>query len=216
MKQFLLVTHTEASHHVEQKVGGWYDSELTLKGLRDAQAIADRIEQFNLAEQNEDQTQGGIGLWSSDLKRASQTAQIIGEQLSLDVQFDQRLREMSFGDAEGQPQIWLDERMIPQGDDRLNHTIIPSSESRLALAKRTFAAFAEIENSDQPAIICTHGFAATFLIAYWIGMAIDQTGYVDFKIASGSITHLVEDDYFGNRSVKSMSDTLHLTRELFV
>jgi broad specificity phosphatase PhoE len=28
-----VVTHPEATHHIEDRVGGWFDSELTRKGL---------------------------------------------------------------------------------------------------------------------------------------------------------------------------------------
>ena len=32
MTRVFLVTHTEATHHVDGLVGGWFDSELTARG----------------------------------------------------------------------------------------------------------------------------------------------------------------------------------------
>ena len=52
---------------------------------------------------------------------------------------DRQLREMSYGEAEGRPQEWLDQRFVPppaQGD-RLGHTAgVPGAEPKSALAAR--------------------------------------------------------------------------------
>ena len=39
MRTIHVVTHPEATHHVEGRVGGWYDSDLTAVGKRDAAAV---------------------------------------------------------------------------------------------------------------------------------------------------------------------------------
>jgi len=57
-------------------------------------------------------------------------------------------------------------------------------------------------------IIVTHGGSATFVIAHWFGMPLVALDVVSFRLASGSITHLREDDYFHNHAVVSL--TLHL------
>lgn len=38
-----VVTHPEATHHVEGLVGGWHDSDLTPRGLKDADTIAQAL-----------------------------------------------------------------------------------------------------------------------------------------------------------------------------
>jgi probable phosphoglycerate mutase len=50
-------------------------------------------------------------------------------------------------------------------------------------------------------VIVSHGFASTFIIAWWIKMPLSSIGYVDFKLKPGSVTHLKEDDLFNNRSI---------------
>ncbi|MFV8247192.1 histidine phosphatase family protein [Mycolicibacterium peregrinum] len=42
-RKLYVVTHPEAGHHVEGLVGGWYDSDLTAKGLRDAHSVAEAL-----------------------------------------------------------------------------------------------------------------------------------------------------------------------------
>lgn len=129
---------------------------------------------------------------------------------------DRRLREKSYGTAEGRPQDWLDERFIapPAVGDRLNHDEgIPGAETRAAFAARVYSAMEEI--IARPAefqVIVTHGFALTYVIAAWINMPAESLGYVNFRSLPGSITTLRQDDFFGNRQVAALADTLHLDR----
>ena len=45
---------------------------------------------------------------------------------------------------------------------------------------------------------------------WWIGMALEDTGSVDFRASPGGITHLTEDDRFHNRRLTDLYDTRHL------
>ena len=104
MRRIDVVTHTEAEHHVQGLVGGWYDSHLTEAGRRDAERVADRLATH---------IDGPVALWSSDRHRTMETAAPITERLGSPIRADERLREMSYGDAGGRPQAWLDERFVP-------------------------------------------------------------------------------------------------------
>jgi probable phosphoglycerate mutase len=150
---------------------------------------------------------------SSDLRRARQTAEIIGKTLGSTVILDPRLRELSYGIAEGRPQSWLAERIVatPTCGSRLDHRVCEGAESRRDLATRVYAALDEILASDvKDVIIVTHGFAATFVIACWIGPPIEKADYVNFTVSPASLSLLVEDDVFMNRSVQCLNDTHHL------
>jgi Histidine phosphatase superfamily (branch 1) len=43
VQNIYVVTHPEATHHIEDRVGGWFDSELTDKGLGQAARIAESL-----------------------------------------------------------------------------------------------------------------------------------------------------------------------------
>ncbi len=43
MKNIFVVAHPEASHHRDGLVGGWFDSDLTERGVRHADNIADAL-----------------------------------------------------------------------------------------------------------------------------------------------------------------------------
>lgn len=202
MKELYIVTHPEATHHLQGTVGGWYDSELTEKGKADANLCARRLKELGL---------DGTPVFASDLERASRTGQIISDELKSALSLDSRLREMSYGEAEGKPQDWLDKRIVPHdNENRLDHSIICGNETRREFATRLFNAMNEYSFSFDRLIISTHGFAITFLIACWIGMPIESVGYVNFNVKSGSITYLKEDDFFLNRAVAYLGDTRHL------
>ncbi|MEU9802445.1 histidine phosphatase family protein [Streptomyces sp. NPDC051000] len=207
MRSIHVVTHPEASHHVEGLVGGWHDSTLTPEGLREAAAIARALR----TEIPED---ADVELISSDLLRTRRTAQEIGRLLGVEAALDPRLREKSYGEAEGRPQEWLDKRFVPPPatGDRMGHDEgIEGAETRAAFAGRIYEAMDGIlRHPYEHQVIVTHGFALTFVVAAWIGMPLDSLGHVNFRVASGSITHLREDDFFHNRQLVRLGDTRHL------
>ncbi|MDZ7872719.1 MAG: histidine phosphatase family protein [Rhizobium sp.] len=205
MKTLYVVTHPQSVHHVEGRVGGWYDTALTDLGRRQADAIAARITEL-CAEDTP-------ALVSSDLLRCSETAEIIGRHLSLTPRLTPGLREMSYGVAEGKPQAWLDSRRLPVPDDGgLDDTGgIEGAETRRQTGTRIYGAMdALMADPADTLVIVTHGFALTFVIAWWIGMPIECLGRVNFPVTSGSITHLAENTQWKSRSVVRLGEKAHL------
>ena len=90
MTELLLVRHGETDWNAEGKLQGHTDRPLNDYGRRQAQALADR-----LAGENID------AVYASDLSRARETAEIVGERLGLTVAVDADLREKNWGNWEG-------------------------------------------------------------------------------------------------------------------
>lgn len=205
MKNLFVVTHAQSVHHIENKVGGWYDTGLTPRGEAQAKATAERLAE--LAGQT------SVEIFSSDLLRASQTAAIVAERLDCPVDTTSDLREISYGLAGGMPQDWLVARQIPAADDnRLDHRGgIADGETRREIAERVYRRLdAIVSRPCETQIIVTHGFALTFVIAGWIKMPIDAAGHVIFSARPASITHLQQDDYWRSRAVIRLADATHL------
>lgn len=205
LKDLFVVTHTESVHHVENKVGGWYDTGLTSRGVRDAEATAERL--AALIGQRE------IEIYSSDLIRASQTATAIARCFGVHVTETADLREISYGVAGGQPQEWLDARYRPAPDDnRLDHHCgIEGAETRRDVADRVYPCVSAIvDRTCATQVIVTHGFTLGLVIAAWLKIPIDAAGFLSFPARSGSITHLRQDDFFRNRAVIKLADISHL------
>jgi len=207
MKQIFVVTHAESVHHIEGNVGGWYDTPLTDKGRQQAGQVAERLRSL-LRKQP-------VELFSSDLLRASQTAEAIGARFGVEAVLMPALREMSNGVAEGQPESWLGRnRVPPSGDDQLDYRGVIKGETRREVAARIYPALEQIAaRESETQIIVTHGFALTFVVAAWIGMPLEAVGRVSFPVRSGSITRLASDPYWRNRAVLGLGDTSHLSAQ---
>jgi len=203
-----VVAHPEATHHVDRLVGGQYDSELTARGRRQATEIARRLAE--IVPRGVD-----VELFTSDLRRTAQTAEVIAATLDLQAIPMTDLREKSCGSAGGRPQQWLDERFVPPPavGERMDHDEgIEGAETKLELARRAYRAVDTILGRPcAHQVVVTHGMALTFVVSAWIRMPIEAAGYVAFRSTSGGITVLREDDYFHNRAVESLNDTSHLS-----
>jgi probable phosphoglycerate mutase len=206
VRRIYLVAHAEAQHHVDGVVGGWYDSQLTARGRVQAERIAEVLAGRIGSE--------AVEVYSSDLRRASQTAERIARRFAVGVRADERLRERSNGEADGRPQAWLDERRIPLPEygDRLGHHDGPAgAETRLALVQRLYPALDDIiRRPVVNQIVVSHASASSYLIAAWIGMPMTSTDRGFFPLKSGSITTLVRNDTHFSHQVVTLNETQHL------
>jgi probable phosphoglycerate mutase len=188
LRNVYVVTHPQATHHVNGLVGGWFESDLTERGLahagRTAEALASRFP-----------ADAAVEVYSSDLLRARRTAEVVGCRLSVDVVLDTNLREKSYGDAEGRPQAWLDERFVPPpaAGERMRHDEgVSGAETRWDLAVRAYAALDRIlQSKGEHQVVVTHGGTATF--------------------SPGGITVLRQDDRIHSRKVVHLNGIDHLT-----
>jgi probable phosphoglycerate mutase len=81
-----LVRHGETTYNAQRRIAGWCDPPLTELGRDQARSVRSRIA-----------GDGFDTVWSSDLRRAIDTARLAG----FDAVADQRLRECNFGIWEG-------------------------------------------------------------------------------------------------------------------
>jgi probable phosphoglycerate mutase len=209
MKHLFALTHPEAAHHVAGLVGGWHDSTLTPRGMVQAGRIAGRLREAIPTDTQPE-------LYTSDLQRCLQTAEVIATALHAPMQVMPDLREVSYGEAEGKPQAWLDARFVfpPAAgkQSRLDHQFgIAGAETRREIATRVYRAMdAILASPAEYQVIVTHGFALTFVVAAWIGMPLEAAGLIGLPVSSGSITTLRQEPPFHNRSIVTLNDTSHL------
>jgi probable phosphoglycerate mutase len=205
MRNIYIIRHTEATHHIEGLVGGWYDTSLTEKGRTQAVKIANSLyEEINIKN---------IPIYSSDLKRCVEIADIFSKVFMSPVVLDKNLREMNFGDGEGKPKEWRDENVRPSPADgnRLDHCIFPNAESRREAGQRACNFINQLINrSLENVIVITHGFFSTFLIMAWLKVPVENMGYCNFYLGSGGVTILNEDDFWSGRNVLELNRQYYL------
>ena len=196
MQNIYVVTHAQSLHHIQDLGGGWYDTSLTEKGIEQAGKLAEFLYgEIGVPE---------IPVYSSDLKRAFETAEIIARPFSSSVIQDERLREMSFGDSEGKPREWRKEHIIPlpEDGDRLNHRIYKNAETRMEVGTRIRKYLDEIiAKNNENIIIVSHGNALTFIIMAWLKVPVEYMDHCNFQAAPARVTYLQEDDLYRNRNV---------------
>jgi broad specificity phosphatase PhoE len=86
----LLVRHAETDWNADGRLQGQTDRPLSDFGRRQAQRLAGELEREEIE-----------AIYSSDLSRARETAEILGERLGLPVALDPELREKDWGTWEG-------------------------------------------------------------------------------------------------------------------
>jgi len=98
MTTILLVRHGETDWNRDGRWQGGSDTRLNDLGREQAQALAEQLD-------------GSIdAVYSSDLARARETAEIVAAKLGLEVRVDPRLRERSFGSWEGLTTAEIEDR----------------------------------------------------------------------------------------------------------
>ena len=89
MKTIITIQHTQSVHHTNGMVGSWTDWDLSELGVQQAKRIGEKLK-TELAGRE-------FVMYSSDLKRAKQTADNVGEYLGVVPILRTELRERNLG-----------------------------------------------------------------------------------------------------------------------
>jgi broad specificity phosphatase PhoE len=175
----LLARHGETDDNLPPlRFQGWHDTPLNDTGRDQAAELAERMAD-----------EGLVSLWSSDLSRARETAEIVGRRIGLEPRLDWRLREGNRGEWEGR--LFEDvERDEPElygawmkaGEDWR----FPGGESLLEQQQRVLACIADIRSDGRlPALAVCHGGSIRVVLC-----ASDPRGlsaFHSFKVPNTSV-----------------------------
>jgi broad specificity phosphatase PhoE len=147
----LLARHGETDDNIEPiRIQGRRDTPLNDNGRAQAAELAERVAGEAIAS-----------LWSSQLSRARETAEIVGARLGLEPVIDDRLAEGDRGELEGR--YWRD---VAREDPELYAAWrrageafrFPGGESLREQMDRTLAALADVRTAGPvPALVVAHG-----------------------------------------------------------
>lgn len=148
MTELLLVRHGETDWNFVGRWQGNSDTPLNDAGREQARALADTLERVD-------------AIYSSDLARARETAEILAERLGLPVHLDVRLRERGFGSWEGLTSAEIEER-FPDSYRRWRAGHGPGTDDAEpfdAFADRIRSLVEEVlrEHPDETVLIVAHG-----------------------------------------------------------
>ena len=150
MTELLLVRHGETDWNAEGRLQGHTDRPLNEYGRRQARRLADELAGEELA-----------AIYSSDLLRARETAEILGERLGLPVVLEPELREKNWGNWEG---------LTPAERDGVAF----AGESTEEHAARTLRALRRIaaRHPDGRVLVVTHGGSLRRVQVEALGLAL--------------------------------------------
>src|SRR5262245_17335785 len=165
--QVILVRHGETQWNVEGREIGQLDSSLTSRGLEQAERLAERLAKLNVTV-----------VYSSDLGRARQTAEIIATACHVPVKLEPSLRERHMGIFEG---LTAEEQRMRYQAEWENFRAdpdfpIPGGESGAQRTKRTIEVMNRIaeRHSDDLAVAVTHSGVLRGWFEYVLKMPTGQ------------------------------------------
>jgi broad specificity phosphatase PhoE len=137
-------------------------------GCRQALAVQDQLKDLHFS-----------AIYSSDLLRARQTAELIAEPLGLTVNLEPRLREMNLGAWEGmlfnEIEAQYPQDLAARARDPF-HTRATQGESPLDVTERVMATVNEIaiKHQDEPVLIVSHGVPLAVIICRVQGIPLNK------------------------------------------
>ena len=213
-----LARHGETAWNIDQRVQGWEDSPLTEKGLRQAKALADRLERVPL-----------VAVYSSDLGRANHTARIVAQRHNLDVQVRNSFREMSWGEWEGltwrqmqakNPELW--DAFVEKGRQELgggetdweSFTHIPGGETIAQTAARFYAGLDEIiaRHTAETDCVLVVGHGGTLRLAFTHALNLRPVAHRYFHLDNTGLS-CIDHAPKGHARIRFVNDTGHYQEE---
>jgi len=174
-----LVRHGETDWNAERRLLGQQDRPLNAVGLEQANAAAQALSDQRFA-----------AAYTSNLKRASQTAEVIARRMALPLHTATSLRERCFGVLEG---LTHDEARAQHPDyythfeTRDLHCNLGSGESLSHFAQRVVAGLARIAtaHANEQVLVVTHGGVLDVIFRHATGRALEARR--DFDIPNAGI-----------------------------
>lgn len=186
MTELLLVRHGETDWNAERRFQGHADTPLNERGRAQALALADEL------------TGEGIALvYTSDLARARETAEIVAARLDAEVLSLRELREIDVGEWEGLTWPEIEER-YPEGARSWHDTGSgwETGETYEELGERVVAALRRIA-ADHPAervLVVAHGGTIRATRAFVEGLSVPESRTRSRAIGNCEVFRVVTED----------------------
>jgi len=166
--RLILLRHGQTDWNIDGRYQGHAYPPLNEVGVAQAHAVAAQLKGL-----------GVTALYSSDLRRARQTAEIIAASLALPVRLDARLREIQLGEWEGLRQDEVLARFPVEWAARQRDPLYsraPGGESVAEVAARVWAAANEVAHAQQTGsvLIVSHGLALATLLCRARGVPLER------------------------------------------
>ncbi|MCF2137691.1 MAG: histidine phosphatase family protein [Candidatus Thorarchaeota archaeon] len=200
MNELVLVRHGEAEHLTKGIIGGWTDLPLTDRGRKQVEVTARRLKEI-LGDRIEI-------IYTSDLKRAYESAKIIRDELDVPLVVEPQLREMNMGVSQGKTREEAAKFWNPPSEPLLDYIPYPEAESWRMLRKRAALLMDRLDKkSEEVVLIVAHGNINATIIEWWFRP--DKSALTYYRCHAASISWLGISDW-GTRELRKLNETAHL------
>ena len=173
-RRLVMLRHGQTEFNADSRMQGQLDTHLTELGWAQAAAAAEVLGKRQ-----------PLVIVSSDLRRAYDTAVVLGERIGLTVHVDERLRETHLGDWQGltHHQIDADAPGARKAWRDNAGWAPPGGESRIDVARRSLPLIDELvagqaewgaDEPDRPVVLVAHGGLIAALTARLLGLPVDN------------------------------------------
>ncbi len=164
LTRVLWLRHGQTAFNRERRLQGALPVPLDEAGRRQARLLGQRLQCCAVG-----------ALYASPRLRALETAQIVADELGLEVRCDERLAEIAFGDFEGR--TFAEVRQIypaayRKWESGYRAYRVPGGESRLDVQRRMEAAWRDIVAADAAQTIAIVGHSSAMMI--WLASVFAQ------------------------------------------
>jgi broad specificity phosphatase PhoE len=184
--ELLLVRHGETDWNRERRFQGHADPPLNAAGREQAELLAAELE-----------GQGIALVYTSDLRRARETAEIVAERLGTDVVPMRQLREIDVGEWQGLSWPEIEER-FPEGAQRWHETGQgwEDGETYDELGERVIAALCRIAAAHpaQRVLVVGHGGTVRATRAFLEGVSVMESRRRSAPIENCEVFRVVTED----------------------
>ena len=181
MTDIYLARHGETAANAEGRVQGWLDPPLNDRGREQARVLAREVEPLGMR-----------ALYTSQLARARETAEIVGAAVGLEARVDERFAESRRGAWEGKLLREI-ERDDPEGWAAWQrggaHFRFPGGGETLGEhAARVRAGLEDVAAGELPALVVCHGGSVRCALAERRPEGLDA--FFRIAVPNGSLTRL--------------------------
>ena len=203
MTEFVLIRHGETVENLAGIIQGHYNSELNECGIAQGRAVAERLkrEMFDV-------------FYTSDLKRAVCTAEMISDAINMPFELEPEFREWNLGVLERQNAMEMREA-YPEVMDAFKHApqkevIVPGGESHSQFNSRICRMMEKLagQHENKRILIVTHGGVLREVFRLVVGVTLPQNAQP--LLTNTGYTRVRKNDA-GEWQLCVWNDSAHLT-----
>lgn len=169
----IIIRHFKTRYNEGERIMGWLDSPRSRDWMSDIDFVDARLRENDIRFDS---------VYSSDLERSRQTAQIHARNLGIsDVHDRPDLKEINYGKLQKMKKMWVS-RYFPQHKKNPD-LVYPSGESFRQMQKRSVACLSALSQShpEKTILVVTHAGVIRGLISHFLGL--DYADHLRHKIS---------------------------------